>query len=117
MKLLGRQMVYNMMEHEVISDRAAAATVPTRARATKSLRATLRLPREHGAWAMLYVPFVAGALVASAVNWRVVLLLFSTSFLFIARESLLVWWRARRRRQPNPEVFKTLVLYTLLAGL
>lgn len=66
---------------------------------------------------MLYVPFVVGALVAAEINLRVVLLLLSTSFLFIARESLLVWWRARHRPQPQPEALKTLAIYTLLAGL
>lgn len=66
---------------------------------------------------MLYVPFVVGALVGNALNLGVVLLFFSTSFLFIARESLLVWRRARHRGQPHKAAIKTLVIYTLLAGL
>ncbi|MFL6216546.1 MAG: YwiC-like family protein [Blastocatellia bacterium] len=81
------------------------------------VRATLRLPREHGAWAMLYVPFVVGALVAAEINLRVVCLFFSTSFLFIARESLLVWWRARRRGQSQAAALKMLIVYASLAGL
>jgi hypothetical protein len=80
------------------------------------IRSTLRLPKEHGAWAMLYVPFVVGALVAAEVNLRVVWLLFSTSFLFIARESLLAWRRARHRHQPSRDAFKTLTVYALLAA-
>ena len=66
---------------------------------------------------MLYVPFVVGALAAAEFNLRLVLLFFSTSFMFIARESLLVWWRARRRGQPHRDALKTLTVYTLLAGL
>jgi len=81
------------------------------------VRSTLRLPKEHGAWAMLYVPLVAGALVAGEFNLRVVWLCLSTTFLFIARESLLVWWRARHRGQSQPQAFKTLLIYTALAGL
>ena len=81
------------------------------------VRSTLRLPREHGAWAMLYVPFVVGALVAAEINLRVVCLFFSTSFLFIARESLLAWWRGRHRGQPQAAALKTLIIYTSLAGL
>lgn len=81
------------------------------------VRSTLRLPKEHGAWAMLYVPMVAGALVAGEFNLRVVWLFFSTSFLFIARESLLAWWRARHRGQAQPQAFKTLFIYTAMAGV
>jgi YwiC-like protein len=81
------------------------------------VRSTLRLPKEHGAWAMLYVPMVAGGLVGATFNLRVVWLFFSISFLFIARESLLVWWRARHRGQSQPQAFKMLLIYAVLAGL
>jgi uncharacterized membrane protein YuzA (DUF378 family) len=65
---------------------------------------------------MLYVPMVAGALVAATFNLRVVWLFFSTSFLFIARESLQAWWRARHRGQAKPEALKSLTVYALLAA-
>ena len=52
------------------------------------------LPREHGAWAMLYVPMAVGALVAGGFSWRVALIVLAQTFVFIAREPLLVWWRA-----------------------
>lgn len=45
---------------------------------------------------MLYVPLLAGALAAGKGPWRVLLLAAAATFLFIARESLLGWWRARR---------------------
>jgi len=95
----------------------AAATPPARPTPKRKIRSALRLPKEHGAWAMLYVPLVAGALVAASFNLRVVWLFFSTTFLFIARESLLAWWRGRHRGQPQPQAFKSLVIYALLAGL
>ena len=57
----------------------------------------LRLPKEHGAWAMLYVPFVLGVAVAGKIPLSVLLLLLSLSALFISRVSMLVWWRARKR--------------------
>jgi len=63
----------------------------------------MRVPKEHGAWAMLYVPFVAGALAAGS---RAVgqapglgLLLGSVTGLFLGRESLLAWLRQRDRGQ------------------
>lgn len=62
-----------------------------------SIRTNLKLPREHGAWAMFYVPFVLGVLVAAKISLPVLLLLLAMSAMFISRESLLVWWRARAR--------------------
>jgi len=61
----------------------------------------MRLPKEHGAWAMLYVPFAAGMLAggrAAAANLLpLVLLLASTTGLFLGRESILGWLRQRDR--------------------
>lgn len=63
----------------------------------------MNLPKEHGAWAMLYIPFVLGVLVAGRVSWPVGLLLVAVSALFISRESLLFWLRARRRNREAGE--------------
>jgi len=85
-----------------------------------SLRSTLRLPREHGAWAMFYVPFVLGVLVAGRVSPPVLLLLVATSALFIARESLLVWWRAHsrgRQTQASGQAGRLLLIYFAIAAL
>ncbi|MGE0130398.1 MAG: YwiC-like family protein [Blastocatellales bacterium] len=81
-----------------------------------SLRSTLKLPKEHGAWAMLYVPFVLGVAVAGRVNWPVLLLLLSTTAMFISRESLLAWSRARARGRDASEPGKMLLIYLALAA-
>jgi hypothetical protein len=81
-----------------------------------SLRSKLKLPREHGAWAMLYVPFVLGVAVAGRINWAVWLLWLATTALFTSRESLLVWWRARTRGREADEAGKLLLIYLALAA-
>jgi len=82
-----------------------------------SVRAILKLPREHGAWAMLYVPLVTGILVAWSLPPRVLLFLLSATFLFVARESSVTWWRAHRRGERRSEDFKRLIIYVTLGGL
>jgi hypothetical protein len=82
-----------------------------------SLRTTLKLPREHGAWAMLYVPLVTGVMVARSLSWRVMLFVLSATFLFIARESSVVWWRAHRRGESRLDALQRLILYLGFAGL
>jgi len=81
-----------------------------------SLRSALKLPKEHGAWAMLYVPFILGVAVAGRVNWPVLLLLLSATAVFISRESLLVYSRALARGRGAAEVGRTLLLYIALAA-
>ena len=80
------------------------------------LRARLKLPKEHGAWAMLYVPLVAGVLVAGSFSWRVVLIALAMTFIFIARESVLAWWRAHRRGGDKQESLRVMLIYLALAG-
>ncbi|MDW8240918.1 MAG: YwiC-like family protein [Acidobacteriota bacterium] len=77
----------------------------------------MKLPKEHGAWAMLYVPFLIGILVAGRVSLPVLLLLLAVSCLFIARESLLPWWRARRRGQRADAARRMMLIYLTLAAL
>lgn len=66
---------------------------------------------------MLYVPLVIGVLVARDLSLRVLLFTLSVTCVFIARESLLNWWRARTRGQRNPEALKFLAAYLVVAGL
>ncbi|MFY9555550.1 MAG: YwiC-like family protein [Blastocatellia bacterium] len=82
-----------------------------------SVRARFKLPREHGAWAMLYVPFAVGTVVAKTVSLRQLLLLLSVTFVFIARESLLTWWRACNRQREDVEARRFMIGYLALAGL
>lgn len=65
---------------------------------------------------MLYVPLVAGALVAESFSWRVVLISLAMTFIFISRESLLAWWRARRRGSDGRESLRVMLIYLVLAG-
>ena len=80
------------------------------------IRTALRLPKEHGAWGMLYVPLACGALVAGAGGWRVLLLALATTFLFVARESILAIWRARARQRDPGTATRLAVIYLVLAG-
>ncbi len=65
---------------------------------------------------MLYVPFVLGVAVAGRVNWPVLFLLLSATAVFISRESLLVYWRARARGRDAAEACRALLLYLALAA-
>lgn len=84
------------------------------------LRTAMKLPKEHGAWAMFYVPFLLGVLVAGRLSLPVLWLLLATTALFIARESLLVWWRARARGRQTPtsiQAGRLLLLYFAVAAI
>jgi len=78
----------------------------------------LKLPKEHGAWAMLYVPFFLGLLVADAYPWRVALLWLTITAVFIGRDALANWGNARQRGQESTEGSRALNygIITLLAG-
>src|SRR5262245_37101437 len=82
-----------------------------------SVRSKLKLPKEHGAWAMLYVPFALGVAVAGWFSWPVLLLFGATTAMFISRESLLVWRRARNRGREAKEAGMLLAIYLAIAAL
>jgi hypothetical protein len=65
---------------------------------------------------MLYVPLVVGTLVAATFSWRLILLGLSVTFLFIARESLLVWWRGRSRGLRLPAARRMMLIDMGLAA-
>jgi hypothetical protein len=79
------------------------------------LRLLLNLPREHGAWAMFYIPFLIGILVGKVINFQVLLLLIAATALFISRESLLVVWRSKARNRLNGKALCLLVGYVVIA--
>ena len=66
---------------------------------------------------MLYVPFVVGTFVTAKFSLRVALLALSVTFIFIARESLLAWWRARSRGQTLAEARRMMLVYMALAAV
>jgi YwiC-like protein len=55
------------------------------------------LPREHGTWAMLGVPWLVGCAVAGRVGVRAGLVLLGGLALFLAQNQLAAWYRGRRR--------------------
>lgn len=82
-----------------------------------SISKKLRLPKEHGAWAMLYVPFALGTIVAARVSWQWLFLLLAVSALFISRESMLIWWRAKSRGRDAKGADRTLFIYLAIAAI
>jgi YwiC-like protein len=80
------------------------------------LRSKLMLPGEHGAWVMLYAPFALGLTVAGRITTPALLLLVTTTATFIAREPLLIWWRARKRGRQTPSSIKAAKLLSVYLG-
>jgi hypothetical protein len=80
-----------------------------------SLQKKLRLPKEHGAWAMLYVPFVLGTIVAGKISLAWFCLLLAVSAFFISRESMLFWWRARCRQRDTQGAERLTLIYSMIA--
>lgn len=56
---------------------------------------TRLLPREHGTWAMLAVPWAVGCGIAGRVTVGSVMLLAGSVALFMAHNQLVAWYRAR----------------------
>jgi len=75
------------------------------------------LPREHGAWAMLLMPYLAGTLVGGWGGWRSILLLVSVLLLFSASRPLDGLLRHQSRGNVNVAAARRLVAYLALGGL
>ncbi len=54
------------------------------------------LPKEHGAWAVLFVPLLVGLGVSRSPNWEGLLLILAALAFFIARQPVLTYFRERR---------------------
>jgi hypothetical protein len=76
----------------------------------------LKVPKEHGAWAMLYVPFALGVLAADKLSWAVLWTLLAMTALFLARETLRRLRRAWQRRQPTGVQWRGLTLELAIVG-
>jgi len=84
-------------------------------RAPRRRRGPGWVPREHGAWAMLVVPVLVGALVG-AVAWRHALLLAAWLVAYLAFHSTGLWLRASRRPRYLPPV-RAYGVATLVLGV
>ncbi|HXU35219.1 MAG TPA: YwiC-like family protein [Blastocatellia bacterium] len=82
-----------------------------------SKRSSLKIPREHGAWAMLYVPLVVGALVALSLSFRLLLLTLSVTLVFTARGALVALLRSRSRGRTDQHARRLTFAYLGLAAL
>lgn len=51
------------------------------------------MPREHGAWAMLLIPFVSALLLARRLTWETLPAAVAVVGMFLVREPLVVLWR------------------------
>lgn len=60
------------------------------------------LPREHGTWAMLLVPWVVGCGVARVFGLREVVLLVATLAFFLAETQARAWLKLRVSARPDP---------------
>jgi hypothetical protein len=66
---------------------------------------------------MLFVPFALGVLVAWSGAGRLVFLGIAITLLFIGRESVLAWWRARSRGNDPASATRLMVIYLGLAAV
>lgn len=63
----------------------------------------LMIPREHGAWAMLLVPFASALVLAGGASWESLAALVAVLAVFLLREPAVELWRQTRvRREPRP---------------
>ena len=60
---------------------------------------------------MFYVPFALGWIAAGRSGWPVLLLLLASTAIFLSRESLLFWWRARHYRRSAEDSARALAVY------
>lgn len=75
-----------------------------------------KLPKEHGAWAMLYAPLVLGVAAARQVPGRLLWLVAAVTLLFMARESLALWLRAARQHRSSGRLPAQMALQISLAA-
>lgn len=81
-----------------------------------STRSKLRLPKEHGAWAMLFVPMAVGFCIARTFNIASLLFVVSATLFFISRESLIVWLRARARGKDGSDSRNAWLVYIIASA-
>lgn len=79
------------------------------------------LPREHGAWGVLFVPLLVGLGVSPIFSMESFLILPGTLFLFLARQPILTYFRERRFprevRTQTPEALRWAFAFACMGGL
>ncbi len=82
-----------------------------------SIPGPLLVPKEHGAWAMLLIPFVSALVLARELTWEVAPAAVAVLGVFVVREPLVVLWRGFG---PTAAAWRSLAWYgpaILLSGL
>jgi hypothetical protein len=78
-------------------------------------------PREHGAWGMLIVSFVSGAILAGPPSWAIIPAALTVLLLFLAREPLVVLGRQalvwKETHSETATARRLLVIYTAALAL
>lgn len=75
------------------------------------------LPREHGTWAMLVVPWAVGCGIGGRLTIRGSLLLVGGLALFLAQHRLAAWYRHRHRSMERRERRDTLAALAVLTAI
>ena len=78
------------------------------------------IPKEHGGWAMLLIPYVIGLGVAERIGLESLLFLAGILLVFLASEPLSVLVKSLRGKGPNnrrDSALRWLLIYLFLAGL
>ena len=81
-----------------------------------SLRSTLYLPKEHGAWGMFFIPLALGLAVGGQWSSRVTLFMVAAVAAFLAREPFMAAWRAWRRKTDPGRSKQAALMYIVTAG-
>jgi hypothetical protein len=81
-----------------------------------SLRSTLYLPKEHGAWGMFFIPLVLGLAVGGHWSSKVTLFIMAAAAAFLAREPFMTAWRSWRRKTDPGSARRAALMYMLAAG-
>jgi YwiC-like protein len=76
---------------------------------------SLLIPREHGAWAMLLLPFLSALALARKLEWEIAPAFVAALLVFLVREPLVVLWRQaaiwKDQRPETTEAWRSLACY------
>ena len=75
------------------------------------------IPREHGAWAILYTPFLVTLFTIGHWGWKTLLVLLLLTAVFFAHEPLMVLSRAAAGSDRRKEAIRWLLIYSGIAAI